>query len=106
MFIYFVVLMCYPAVAAPTSPEATVGGLHSITFTWQSIYADGATYRVTCESNCPSIPDTFDTQVTIDGLMSATKYTLSVVAIINDISSESSGEVTATISELIHIIVR
>ena len=94
--------MCYSAVAAPTDPQATVNDLDSITFTWQSIYTadNGAAYRVSCVPDCSPVDDTAETKVTITGLMSATEYTLSVVTIINGISSEPSGEVTATISEL------
>ena len=93
--------MCYLAVAAPTNPVATVDDLESITLTWHSIYTtdDDVTYRVTCSPDCSPVDDTTDTNVTIDGLKSATEYTLSLVAVINGISSELSDEVKATISE-------
>ena len=96
--------MCFPVVAAPTTPSASGITHNTTTFTWQSLNAGDkdAMYEITCSPDC-SHDDTPNKQVTITGLKAATVYTLNVVAIINDVRSSPSSDGTATTSELINI---
>ena len=99
-------LLCLTAVAAPTAPSALASDIthNSIKFTWESqnLGDEGAVYKITCSPDC-SHDDTSNTHVTITGLKAATGYTLSVVAVINGVSSETSDAGTAITSELISI---
>ena len=98
--------MCVSAVAAPTTPSALASDIthNSIKFTWksQNLGDEDVVYEITCSPDC-SHDDTSNTHVTISSLKAATEYTLSVVAVINDVSSEPSDAGKAITSELISI---
>ena len=97
-------LLCVSAVAAPTAPSALASDIThtSIKFTWESQNLGDEGYEITCSPDC-SHDDTSNTHVTITGLKAATEYTLSVVAVINSVSSEPSDAGKAITSELISI---